>query len=102
MNHYIANLNSVPSPQEEVSPQEFGNLEEELALFTNTEFFLKDFDPSAAAAEGKAVGFDEGTSRCAVAPSCDRPCTRSSMGTGPCGRCCATTARSHGWRGRGQ
>ncbi|RFU23903.1 hypothetical protein B7463_g12437, partial [Scytalidium lignicola] len=41
VSEYIANLNAIPSAQETSNPESF-NLEEDLAMFTNTQFF--DFD----------------------------------------------------------
>lgn len=42
VSQYIANLNSIPSAHDLDSPQEDYSLEDNLALFTNAEFF--DFD----------------------------------------------------------
>lgn len=42
MSEYIANLNAIPSAQEMQSNQENFNIDDDLAMFTNTQFF--DFD----------------------------------------------------------
>ncbi|KAL3418038.1 basic region leucine zipper [Phlyctema vagabunda] len=42
VSEYIANLNAIPSAQEMASQQEYPNIDDDLAMFTNTQFF--DFD----------------------------------------------------------
>jgi hypothetical protein len=42
VSQYIANLNTIPSVADTAAQQDFGNFEDDLALFTNTQFF--DFD----------------------------------------------------------
>jgi hypothetical protein len=42
VSEYIANLNAIPSAQEMQSNQENFNIDDDLAMFTNTQFF--DFD----------------------------------------------------------
>lgn len=42
VSQYIANLNTIPSPADLAAQQDFGNFEDDLAMFTNTQFF--DFD----------------------------------------------------------
>lgn len=42
VSEYIANLNAIPSAQEIANQENSFNLEEDLAMFTNTQFF--DFD----------------------------------------------------------
>lgn len=42
VSEYIANLNAIPSPQDLANQQDYPNLDEDLAMFTNTQFF--DFD----------------------------------------------------------
>lgn len=42
MSQYIANLNTIPSAADAAAPQDFASFEDDLALFTNTQFF--DFD----------------------------------------------------------
>ncbi|KAI9680503.1 MAG: hypothetical protein M1817_003943 [Caeruleum heppii] len=42
VSQYIANLNAIPSPHEATNPQDGFSLEDDLAMFTNTQFF--DFD----------------------------------------------------------
>jgi len=42
VSQYIANLNTIPSATDSTAQQDFGTFDDELALFTNTQFF--DFD----------------------------------------------------------
>ncbi|GAB7355018.1 hypothetical protein MBLNU459_g5622t1 [Dothideomycetes sp. NU459] len=42
VSQYIANLNTIPSAADLAAPQDFGNFDDDLAMFTNTQFF--DFD----------------------------------------------------------
>lgn len=42
VSQYIANLNTVPSAADLAAQQEFANFDDDLAMFTNTQFF--DFD----------------------------------------------------------
>ncbi|KAK4964475.1 hypothetical protein LTR66_012279 [Elasticomyces elasticus] len=42
VSQYIANLNTIPSAQELAAQQDFSNIEDDLNLFSNTQFF--DFD----------------------------------------------------------
>jgi len=50
VSQYIANLNTIPSASDMAAPQQdFANFDDDLALFTNTQFF--DFDMNEAAAE---------------------------------------------------
>lgn len=42
VSQYIANLNTIPSAADVAAQNDFGNFDDDLALFTNTEFF--DFD----------------------------------------------------------
>ncbi|RDW60664.1 hypothetical protein BP6252_12047 [Coleophoma cylindrospora] len=42
VSEYIANLNAIPSAQDLANQQDYANLDEDLAMFTNTQFF--DFD----------------------------------------------------------
>jgi hypothetical protein len=42
VSQYIANLNTVPSAADLAAQQELGTFEDDLAIFTNTQFF--DFD----------------------------------------------------------
>jgi hypothetical protein len=47
VSEYIANLNAIPSAQEIRSNQEDFNIDDDLAMFTNTQFF--DFDVGSGA-----------------------------------------------------
>lgn len=47
VSQYIANLNTIPSAAESAIQPDFGNFQEELDLFTNTQFFDYDLDETA-------------------------------------------------------
>ena len=57
MSQYVANLNTIPSAHDIATQQQddFG-LEDDLALFTNTEFF--DFDLGQNIQQAPPVGYD--------------------------------------------
>ena len=46
VSQYIANLNTIPSAADAANQQDFGNFDDDLTLFTNTQFF--DFDMNEA------------------------------------------------------
>ena len=57
LSEYIANLNAIPTAQEIRSNAENFNIDEDLAMFTNTQFF--DFDVgSGADLQGDDMGFE--------------------------------------------
>lgn len=47
VSQYIANLNTIPSAAESAAQPDFGAFQDELDLFTNTQFFDFDLDESA-------------------------------------------------------
>jgi len=55
VSEYIANLNTIPSAQE-MNTQDNFNVEDDLAMFTNTHFF--DFDTGNPDLQGDDIGFD--------------------------------------------
>jgi len=48
VSQYIANLNTIPSAADSTAQQDFGTFDDELALFTNTQFFDFDMNESAS------------------------------------------------------
>jgi hypothetical protein len=46
VSQYIANLNTIPAVNDTPTQQDFGNFDDDLTLFTNTQFF--DFDMNEA------------------------------------------------------
>ena len=71
VSQYVANLNAIPSAQDVALQQQEGfSLEDDLAMFTNTEFFDFDLGDTAVAApvapqleETKELDFLNGRSR---------------------------------------
>jgi hypothetical protein len=66
VSEYIANLNAIPSAQDIQSSQDTFNLEDDLAMFTNTNFFdfdlvVQDGDILGGGADAPAPAASEGT-----------------------------------------
>jgi hypothetical protein len=61
VSQYIANLNTIPSPQDATSQQQDGYpLDDDLAIFTNAEFFDYDLGTNI---DRSSVAFDSARSR---------------------------------------
>lgn len=59
VSQYIANLNTIPSAADAAAPQDFGNFDDDdLALFTNTQFFDFDMNESVPKMAGDMPVFD--------------------------------------------
>ena len=58
LSEYIANLNAIPTAQEIRSNAENFNIDEDLAMFTNTQFFDFDVGSGGADLQGDDIAFE--------------------------------------------
>lgn len=58
VSEYIANLNTIPSAQEMQSTQENFDIDDDLAMFTNTQFFDFDIGNNNNEIQGDEISFD--------------------------------------------
>jgi hypothetical protein len=68
VSEYVANLNAIPSAQDLQSSSENYNLDEELAMFTNTQFFDFDAGQDSDLHLGPFASSDEPSTAAATAP----------------------------------